>query len=108
MPALTVPTTGPRSRGDAAPQRIGKRVAMPVRPGWEVSRIWVPRLVLVIVLAPCCTAKAISPPPTRAEREASRSDFPTHMAKEPGFQAFAAATSARARLPSSAAERPGL
>ena len=26
-PALTVPTTGPRSRAVAAPQRIGKRVA---------------------------------------------------------------------------------
>ena len=38
-PGFTVPTTGPRSRAVAAPQRIGKRVATPPRPGCEVRRI---------------------------------------------------------------------
>src|SRR6266850_6572966 len=47
-PAFTVPTTGPRARADAAPHWIGKRVATPARPGWEVSRMWPVRLLFVI------------------------------------------------------------
>src|SRR5207302_875789 len=45
-PAVTVPITGPRSRTLGAPQRIGKRLGVPA-PGWEVSRIWLPRFVLI-------------------------------------------------------------
>src|SRR5215510_9623910 len=48
-PAVTVPITGPRSRALAAPQWIGKRLGVPA-PGWEVSRIWPVRLM---VMAPC-------------------------------------------------------
>ena len=40
---VTEPITGPRSRGSAAPQRIGKRVAAVPGSGWDVSRICVVR-----------------------------------------------------------------
>src|SRR5215471_1051284 len=73
-PAVTVPTTGPRSRAVAAPQRMGKRLGAPA-PGCEVSRIWPLRLVVIDLsrtLAASQNAKGPSPtkpnerPPTNA------------------------------------------
>src|SRR5436190_16638855 len=89
-PALTVPTIGPRSRAEAAPQRIGKRVGVPLRPGWEVRRMWPERLLFVIVF------RGSKEPPqkrktsraTIAEREAQQT--PVYRAKMSKNQAFAA------------------
>jgi hypothetical protein len=105
-PALTVPSTGPRSRTLAAPQAIGNRVGAPPRPGWEVSRIWPERLLFVIVLGGVCRPKSEKPPADACRTRGLRCS--EYGAKSPENQAFAAATSARASLPISAGGRPGL
>src|SRR5215203_1339724 len=55
---VTEPITGPRSRGVAAPQRIGKRAAAVPGSGCEVSRMWVWRFDVVIGHSQCGTEKA--------------------------------------------------
>src|SRR4051812_18428106 len=108
MPALTVPTTGPRSCAEAALQWIGKRVATPVRPGCEVSRIWPVRLVFVMCSAARGRSKSNKPPARLLPNE--RPDFvaPEYGAESAKNQAFAAVTKVRASMAISAAERPGL
>src|SRR4051812_42736989 len=63
---VTDPITGPRSAGEAAPQRIGNRAAPVPGSGCEVNRIWVLRLS--VLMAAFQTSKTPRAPRGRRRR----------------------------------------